>query len=758
MKVKFFLKPATLLIVALLSILSCTAKAQWEYINRTEGNVTCFARSGPYLYAGTEDEVVYRSENAGESWTKIHSYNPVSIAAEGANVFVGTRDGKIVRSTDHGRNWEYAFYDPSVYNLAALYIHGHTLYAGYSKSLSIVGPYVGGIFRSEDYGKSWDTLHWENAGVNFLYGIGTKLYASWAEYRSPTETVISTDEGDTWEPLNSDLEGRFISDMITYGNIHFAATDAGVFISEDEGDSWNLIGLSDYYIADIAMYGKNLFALSHDDSVFLIYGTCNNGAEWKQISLDGFHNSNPFIYCIEATQTYLYTGTSPVDYGDTITTGGIYRRSLSELGFSPSGWVQKQVPPQHYLLGIWFTDSETGYAVGGPGTDHCIMRTKDQGITWEPLSYPKVNDWLSSVCFADSLHGWVVGYDSTILYTKDGGNSWSRQKYNVLLSGQKTLETVFCIDTNTAWICGGGGTILKTIDGGTTWERQPVAQSFSIFDILFFDADTGFAVGGNCPGCDGGKLGFILRTTDGGNTWSTVHTSYQVSGYYGLDFGNSKTGIVVGSDGAIVATSDGGASWTSKVSGTSEVFNDVCFVTEKKAYAASGRWDISDGGMVLCTEDAGNTWGTQEIPVKHSLNRIFFTNDSTGFIVGYMGTILITSNKGGPVNPIDTMAIPELPGINPVDIEPFGQIFTLNYPNPFSQSTTIKFQVCEYQRVSLKVYNLNGQEVGSLIDKVILPGIYEATWDATGMKEGVYVYRLEVGDYVESRKLVLIRD
>ncbi len=80
-----------------------------------------------------------------------------------------------------------------------------------------------------------------------------------------------------------------------------------------------------------------------------------------------------------------------------------------------------------------------------------------------------------------------------------------------------------------------------------------------------------------------------------------------------------------------------------------------------------------------------------------------------------------------------------------------------NYPNPFNPSTVIRFEVPSSRIVSLKVYNLLGQEAATLVDEEMKPGTYEVTWDAAGLASGVYFYRLQASNFLQTRKLLLLR-
>lgn len=79
-----------------------------------------------------------------------------------------------------------------------------------------------------------------------------------------------------------------------------------------------------------------------------------------------------------------------------------------------------------------------------------------------------------------------------------------------------------------------------------------------------------------------------------------------------------------------------------------------------------------------------------------------------------------------------------------------------NYPNPFNPGTTISYSLPKTANVSLKVFNLLGQEVAVLVNEQRSPGYYQVQWNAT-VPSGIYFYRLQAGDFVETRKMLLIK-
>jgi hypothetical protein len=80
-----------------------------------------------------------------------------------------------------------------------------------------------------------------------------------------------------------------------------------------------------------------------------------------------------------------------------------------------------------------------------------------------------------------------------------------------------------------------------------------------------------------------------------------------------------------------------------------------------------------------------------------------------------------------------------------------------NYPNPFNPSTAITYQVAKAGFVTIKVYNLLGQEVASLVNEEKVPGTYRHTWNAQGVPSGVYFYTMNSGSFAATRRMVLLK-
>ena len=102
-----------------------------------------------------------------------------------------------------------------------------------------------------------------------------------------------------------------------------------------------------------------------------------------------------------------------------------------------------------------------------------------------------------------------------------------------------------------------------------------------------------------------------------------------------------------------------------------------------------------------------------------------------------------------------------LSGLTPVSRIKRGisEIVTLsqNYPNPFNPSTTIRYGLPSRSHVTLSIFNTLGQQVATLVEGEMEAGYHEVQFDASGLASGVYLYRLQAGDFVQTKRLLLLK-
>jgi hypothetical protein len=127
---------------------------------------------------------------------------------------------------------------------------------------------------------------------------------------------------------------------------------------------------------------------------------------------------------------------------------------------------------------------------------------------------------------------------------------------------------------------------------------------------------------------------------------------------------------------------------------------------------------------------------------------VHFTDATIGYAVGEPGVILKTNTGGVTAVDPPSRATPPMPS---------AAVLMQNYPNPFNPSTTIRYALPNRSHVTLTVYNTLGQHVAELVNGEIEAGNHEVRFNGSILPSGVYVYRLRAGDFVQTRKLLLVR-
>jgi photosystem II stability/assembly factor-like uncharacterized protein len=334
-----------------------TIQAQWIQTNGpTIGDVRCLEVIGSYVFAGTYEGGVFRTEDCGNNWVPSNSglSNPVdmdvfSIIVVMNNLFIGTGGG-VFLSTDLGMNWTPRNGGLTHTPIEALVTQETYLFAA---------TFSGGIFRSTDNGVSWAPC---NNGVSNLYpwalfSNGTTLLAGYFG----GDVYRSTNNGDSWTPANSGINCTWVNSFGSIGSLVFALTDSGAFRSIDDGMNWTKInqGLTDTYLFSLAVVGNDLFAGASGN----IFMSSDSGTFWQSIS-SGFTSSNA-VMSLKADSTYLYAGLMDGDC--------VWRRPLSEIitaiefyrSYVPSSTVLEQNFPNPFNAGtkIRFYTAKRGFVI-----------------------------------------------------------------------------------------------------------------------------------------------------------------------------------------------------------------------------------------------------------------------------------------------------------------------------------------------------------------------------------------------------------
>jgi|GEM_PF-6356642 len=169
-------------------------------------------------------------------------------------------------------------------------------------------------------------------------------------------------------------------------------------------------------------------------------------------------------------------------------------------------------------------------------------------------------------------------------------------------------------------------------------------------------------------------------------------------------------------------------------------------------------WLVGKNGNIITKATGDTLWSEQLSGTNLNLNSINFINDTTGVAVGDSGLILITTNDG-----ITEIKDSEYNNTRKLSDYKLNQ----NYPNPFNPSTIISYLVPKSSLVTIKVYDVLGREVESLVNEQKNPGNYKIEFNGNKLSSGIYFYRMSVstlssqgvqaGSFAETKKLILLK-
>ena len=412
--------------------------------------------------------------------------------------------------------------------------------------------------------------------------------------------------------------------------------------------------------------------------------------------------------------------------------------------FSQSEWRKIDSPTDKLLRHVFFVDSTTGWCAGRDGI---IIHTSDGGKSWAEQN-STVQTFIVGLFFLDKNLGWALTlrdtlpFGTTIIKTTNGGDEWLAENYpedNVF------MNTIFYFDSLNGWI--GGSKIAGTTDGGFSWVDANIDSGFvsnlPVLNFKFYNRQFGYACGGFID-----LAGVIWRTTDFGLNWSSVGVSPdQVFDMFVFDSLNAITlsGDPEGFFGiGNIKTTDAGENWSFEEMSLLGLSFAIDFRLPTEGWSASGF-------KFLFTSDKGETWIEKQTPDSAVIFDLTFADSSTGYAVGENGAILKYRKEI----------------IVPTDSIPADYFLSQNYPNPFNSLTRINYSIKENGIVSLKVYDVLGNEVAVLVNEEKSAGNYEIDFSAIGrsafggnaytLTSGVYFYRLSTDGFAQTKKMVLLR-
>ena len=406
-----------------------------------------------------------------------------------------------------------------------------------------------------------------------------------------------------------------------------------------------------------------------------------------------------------------------------------------------SQWVQQPAPTTNSLEYIHFLNNSTGFVAGGNGL---IMKTTNGGTNWVAQTTPTTLS-IEYIYFFDMNTAIAVcsnynNNNSAILKTINGGVNWVTKFTNTHIALRQTIQFINPSTGYTGGWSQDDSVMIKTTDAGESWKRVYLNGMRGIDKINILDANMGYAAGYNTAGYP-----CVLKTTDGGANWTKIYTDSRYNQFMSMHFVNVNTGWVVGisnsNQSLIQKTTNGGLNWVDQVNqhpSNWELYN-IQMLNENTG------WIIGDIGQIVKTTNGGANWRAQN-SISLPLWGIDFISSDTGWVVGYNGLILKTVNGGGPVS------------VQNISTEvPSAYSLKQNYPNPFNPATTIKFDIAKNGNASIKIFDMLGNEIVTLLNERLNAGTYTVDWNASEYPTGVYFYRLQTDGSTETKKMSLIK-
>ena len=576
---------------------SATNAIQWAQTNEGMETPIVFSlaidpSSASTIYAGSLD-AVYKSSNAGETWSKVAGMLPpgavTDIRVDRVNphiLYAAVADRGVFKSTDAGEHWA-ALREGSPF-LGSVPIVLSTV----SPSVVFAGTVGGGVHKSLDAGVTWSP---SNDGLSlFVKDIVIDqnnpdiMYAA-----SIADGVFKTiDGGENWTSIG--LAGQVVYNITldpASSNTLYAGTPTGVVRTTDGGLTWSELGQRMPYVFALASDPTERTKVYAGGLAGGFYRSLDSGRTWIK-SAAGFPAKNVLAITVSPDTHQVFAAVEGEGVYSGGQAGGQWQRTSAENfgGFS---------------VGSIATGSSNGPLYAGT-LGNGIYKSFDAGKAWEklPTNFPtnyvsavRVHPTNANVVFAALLHSSNVG--PAIYVSENGGSTWSTSAAG-LASGKVYSLAIDGSNTTRMFAATAQG-VYRSLNRGATWQLAGNGLTTASVRQVFVDAGSGGAV--VYVGTEGQG---VYRSADSGNTWTLVEASRQSANVSSFAAGPSGSLPYVGTVGngvlyGISATTLGGGTEPS----IAEAYIHTVALdpsTPTTMYATTG------GQGVLKSENGGLTW------------------------------------------------------------------------------------------------------------------------------------------------------
>jgi|GEM_PF-2072357 len=720
---------------------------------------------------------IYKTTDGANNWSNIYSflYNGYiwdyffldgSIGWIISDRYSPNYSQELLKTVDGGFTWTIKSTMPyTADNTKLVYIddnNGIILYTDYMGSR---------IEKTTNGGETWFnvlTLSEEINSIKFKdqnYGYATfggNLYKT-------------TNGGTSWTQFN--ISGSYIDllevaeDSIIVAAGHtggFINSNTQVFLSTNGGISWATMTYPgwDNRVFNISIIDPNLVFLSLLKNVVKSVGFSSN---WERIPIGPTYNLESVI---------------DIPSGEIFAVG--WKQDSITLNFESSIisknplWRTKSIH-QNQKLKCIAAKNNSELFIGGydylNGGRSVIYKCDNKGDNLE-LKYNSDEQIVNSMQFITELNAIAVGDEGMLLKTQDGGNTWFQET----VTTSEDLNFVK-FSSQFGFIGGSNGLLLRTSDGGINWSQISLGTTKEIMSILIHTQNNIWLVG---------KDGLIMKSFDAGLIWNTVNASNE----YDFNSISSKDQLHIGIYGGkksdhspvIMESHNGGLSFG--LENTSLQLKSINFVT--KNVSGLGAWAVGDYGTIYLNTD----WFTPveltsfTASVSHSKVKLNWQTatelNNQGFEIqrklenSEWITIGFRTGKGTTTEPTAYFYEDDISEISVTKIfyklkqidfdgtasysdevgvatQPFDYALLQNYPNPFNPETIIKYEIPQISNVKIEVFDVLGKVIKVLVAEQKTAGRYEIKFDASSLASGIYYYRIKANEFVQTKKMMLIK-
>ncbi len=730
--------------------------------------------------------LVFSTIISAQTWERVveNTFSPLSdvfFYSENRGWICGN-SGTFAQTTDGGNTWIPFdnLPDPNK-SLYSIYF--------FSKMEGFVGAYGDVIYKTTDGGANWTEItvgEYTGLSVKEIY-FGEDQQTGWCLTAASNsgEIVKTTDGGNTWFPQLTVATGDIEA-------MSFSSTGHGICVGGGSGR------MDIYYTQDGATWTKaanpNLppgysrldlrgVAMANDNVAYAVgWGTRSLGLQ-PSLLLKTTDGGVTWTYLQQEPENRQYVNLYAVitlDENTAIAGGGAAYDGTVIIKTTDGGanWYRVNAPFGFSIKAF----NKIGNKIWAVGSGGVTIYSEDEGETWHAANQiPSSSLWTS---YYDGNNFIATGgYGGLIIFSTDRGNTWN-PVYAFSDGACPSIQGIYFLNNSVGYLARNNRMVSKTTDGGYTWHtimKDTTDTRVNNYAVQFLDENIGYVTGKF-----GSHVSAFYKTTDGGATWDAqIGTlSEQIND---LHFWNVNNGIVCGNDLLIALTTDGGSTWTNAtINGALDADDDIDGI-----YFYDENYGLAYGDELFKTTDGGHTWEyVSTDPYIFDINSASILETPQHWMVVGSNRVLETTDAGTSWSDIADLSVItcnqlytsflDVNGyywvtggtseiyktVNPVKVEEEAEKvtdFTLsqNYPNPFNPTTSIKFSIPVSGKVSLKVYDILGSEIATLINKNMEKGVYKVSFDASQLSSGVYFYKLEettdFSNFSSIKKMILIK-